>query len=442
MTDIHLTREILRALLRGEVPGRMVVQIGLQHLMSVCPSCRQEVEAFEREQTAGAAAGYNRTFEILPALLQDQVARLATEQREARRDLSELLRLPREERAGRVRRARDRFRSAALVRLLIENSQKHIPEKPADAFHLAELARTVAHSNPRMPEHFDLIVLATAHMANACRVGDTPRQAEDHVLHARHVIRTHGVTHPEVLARVDDLEGSLRKDQRLFEKAEELLARAAMLYRLVNASEDAARVLINLGTVYNLRGESPRAIDTTRSALDMMPPESAPRLYLCGRFNLAWQLFTAGRRQEAEDALDVDADLYRRFADSWTQLRLTWLRGNLAESRGEVERAEQAYRETRDGFIAEGRGYDAALVSMDLALLYLRQGRSDSVRHLAEEMVPILLAQDVHREALAALILFQDAARRDELTIEKVSAAAAALQETRGNRARAVSPPI
>ncbi len=136
----------------------------------------------------------------------------------------------------------------------------------------------------------------------------------------------------------------------------------------------------------------------------MMPPESAPRLYLCGRFNLAWQLFTAGRREEAEDALDVDADLYRRFADPWTQLRLTWLRGNLAESRGDVELAEQAYRETRDGFIAEGRGYDAALVSMDLALLYLRQGRPDSVRHLA--------------------------------------AAAAALQEARGNRARAISPPI
>ncbi len=44
----------------------------------------------EREHTAGAAAGYNRTFEILPALLQDQVARLEAEQREARRDLSSL----------------------------------------------------------------------------------------------------------------------------------------------------------------------------------------------------------------------------------------------------------------------------------------------------------------------------------------------------------------
>jgi len=436
MADIHLTREILRAMLRGEVPARMVVQIGLQHLMSVCPSCRKEVKAFEREQTAGASAGYNQTFEVLPALLEDHVARMEEEQRQARRDLAELLRFPREDRIHRVRRARGRFRSAALVRLLIEESRKHIPAEPKDAFHLAELARTVTHANPRMPEHFDLIVLATVHMANACRVGETPRQADDHFLHARHIIQNHGVTHPEVLARVDDLEGSLRKDQRRFEQAEELLTRAAMLYSLVRGMEDAARVLLNLGTVYDLRGESQRAIETTRSALDMMPPESEPQIYLCGRFNLACQLFSAGRREEAEESLEIDVDLFHRFADPWTRLRLTWLHGNLAEARGDTGAAEQCYREARNGFVSEGRGYDAAMVSMDLALLYLRQNRTDAVRQLAEEMVPILAAQDVHREALAALVLFQDAARRDDLTIEKVSAAAAALQVARGNRSR------
>ena len=130
MADIHLTREILRALLRGEVPGRMVIQIGLEHLMNVCPCCRQEVQAFESEQAAGARAGYSSAFEILPALLQDHVAHLEIQQRQAQRDFSELVQLPREERAGRVRRARGRFRSAALVRLLIEESQKHIPGEP------------------------------------------------------------------------------------------------------------------------------------------------------------------------------------------------------------------------------------------------------------------------------------------------------------------------
>lgn len=42
------------------------------------------------------------------------------------------------------------------------------------------------------------------------------------------------------------------------------------------------------------------------------------------------------------------------------------------------------------------------------------------MRRIAEEMVPIFAAQDVHREALAALALFQEAARQDQLTVEKV----------------------
>jgi uncharacterized protein YbaR (Trm112 family) len=53
--------------------------------MSLCPYCRQEIEAFQREQTAGAAADYSRTFEVLPTLLQDRVVRMEEEQRQARR---------------------------------------------------------------------------------------------------------------------------------------------------------------------------------------------------------------------------------------------------------------------------------------------------------------------------------------------------------------------
>jgi hypothetical protein len=77
---------------------------------------------------------------------------------------------------------------------------------------------------------------------------------------------------------------------------------------------------------------------------------------------------------------------------------------------------------------------------MDLAVFYLRRERTGDVRRLAEEMLPILAAQDVHREALAALVLFQEAARRDELTIARVREITAGLRETRGHRARASGP--
>ena len=45
-------------------------------------------------------------------------------------------------------------------------------------------------------------------------------------------------------------------------------------------------------------------------------------------------------------------------------------------------------------------------------------------------MVPIFSAQDVHREATAALLLFQDAARREAVTVREVGAY---LEAARGN---------
>jgi hypothetical protein len=82
-------------------------------------------------------------------------------------------------------------------------------------------------------------------------------------------------------------------------------------------------------------------------------------------------------------------------------------------------------------FAVQGIGYDAALVSLDLAVLYLRQGRRAEVRRIAEEMTPLFQAQDVHREALAALILFQEAACQDRLTAERALEVAAYLRAAR-----------
>jgi len=112
-------------------------------------------------------------------------------------------------------------------------------------------------------------------------------------------------------------------------------------------------------------------------------------------------------------------------------LRPSVVRGDVAAGMGDLDAAERAYLATRDGFVAQGIGYDAAMVSLDLAVLYLREGRTADVRRIAEEMLPIFAAQDVHREALAALTLFQEAARQDQLTVERAREVVTYLREAR-----------
>jgi hypothetical protein len=139
-----------------------------------------------------------------------------------------------------------------------------------------------------------------------------------------------------------------------------------------------------------------------------------------GRDNLTLQLAEADRTEEAAALLEGDRKLYEQFPEPWTQLRLLCVRAKIADARGDLDMAAQLYGEARDGFIRQEIGYDVAIVSLELAMVYLKQGRNAEVRQLAEEMHPLFEAEGVHREATAALLLFQNAAREDAATIELV----------------------
>ncbi|HYO16580.1 MAG TPA: hypothetical protein VE685_25560 [Thermoanaerobaculia bacterium] len=62
----------------------------------------------------------------------------------------------------------------------------------------------------------------------------------------------------------------------------------------------------------------------------------------------------------------------------------------------------------------------------DLALLSVREGRVADVKRLAEEIFPIF-----RREAVAALMLFQEAARQEQLTVKAVRESAKYFHEAR-----------
>ena len=72
----------------------------------------------------------------------------------------------------------------------------------------------------------------------------------------------------------------------------------------------------------------------------------------------------------------------------------------------------------RRSFLAKEMAFDFALVSLELATLYLEQGRTRLVKEIAEEMVWIFKGEKVHKEALAALTLFRHAVRAEKAQAE------------------------
>jgi hypothetical protein len=98
---------------------------------------------------------------------------------------------------------------------------------------------------------------------------------------------------------------------------------------------------------------------------------------------------------------------------------------------GRYPEAEASLLEVRRAFIDAGIGYDAALASLDLAALYLRQGRAAETRRLALEMLPIIQSRDIHRDALAALAVFQRAVEMEAVSCAMVEDIAAFLRRAR-----------
>ena len=133
MADLHITRDLLRVVSRGEIPPRLLTQLGVQRLMTLCPHCRAEILAWQREREAGPP-GYDRAFRVLPALLGRHAEPADRQQVEAERDARALLDLPREERIEKVRRARVRFRGMALVRPSLTRAGGRSPQTRPSPF--------------------------------------------------------------------------------------------------------------------------------------------------------------------------------------------------------------------------------------------------------------------------------------------------------------------
>jgi hypothetical protein len=99
---------------------------------------------------------------------------------------------------------------------------------------------------------------------------------------------------------------------------------------------------------------------------------------------------------------------------------------------GKREEAVALFQQVRSGFNSRGLSYDTALVSLELAAIYLEQGCTAEVRSLAQEVVRIFQAQQVHREALAGIKLFQEAAEKSTASVELVRRVLHDLYRARG----------
>lgn len=176
-----------------------------------------------------------------------------------------------------------------------------------------------------------------------------------------------------------------------------------------------------MDSIYCYEGNPEMGIPLLYLALELIDSDQEPRLRLCAQHNLIDDLVETGRFLEAQRLYRQTRSLYNDFPDAWTQTRRKWVKGKLSLGLGRTIQAERLLLAARDGFIAEGIPYDTALVSLELAALYAREGRTADLKRLSQEMFPIFSSLRIHREALAALAFLQKALDAEKVGVELVT---------------------
>ena len=287
----------------------------------------------------------------------------------------------------------------------------------------------------------DLRARAWAELANAHRVAGDLAAAEAAMARAVDE-REAGTGALLLLARIADLAGSLCGARRRFLDAFRLLDIAHELYRRQGEIHAAGRVLIAKGLYAGYSGDADEGIQLLVRGLESIDRDREPKLAFQALHNLLLFWVDLGLYDQALRHLRQMRPLYKRYAGPVERVKLRWVEGKIAAGLGDLRRAEAAFLRARNEYAAAGLGFRAALTALDLAAVWLRQGRTAELQPLVGEMLAAFRAAGAGREALAAVLLLHEAVERQQATLELLDRIAATLGRIERQRAPQPAPDV
>ena len=309
------------------------------------------------------------------------------------------------------------FRTWALCERLVAESIQRAPNEPEEALELAELALRIAELAP-VDARFRsrLRGYAFAGVCNGHRVCQDVRAARQAFLRAEEQWKEgtggdQGLLSEAVLPWI---EAALLRAERQFTDACQSIDEALAL----DHGELRGKILLSKARMLETLGDPEGSTAALIEAAALIDSSREPRLALMLRHNLIVDLTHLEYFEKAEQRLSEVRELAERLGGELDLYRVAWLEGKVTAGLGRLTEAEAAFLRAREKFEEKKLGYDYALVSLDLSLVLLQQGRTAEVKALAAEMLAFFDSQGIEREALAAVRLFCEAAKQEAATVE------------------------
>jgi len=434
LTD-HLNEDDLRDLVRGDFSVKEIDAL-IAHLTAECSKCLELLAHVASEWTVSEPAPelsreeeacYDAAIDRAVARVREHALAFSVESAKAPRALASLLAL-----SELGHDDGERVGGWALCIKLMDLSYSFRHKDAAAMLRVALLAYLVATQleasryTPALVADFQ--ARCEAELANAYRVSDLLDMADDSM--ARAIKRSReGTGDPLLQARIMLLTASIRHYQRRYPEALILLAKARVLYRKLGESQLAARTLVMSGIYSMYAGRPEDALPLLEEALGSIDREREPKLFAWALHARASRLVEVGRCEEAARALD-EADLQALYAgDSLSLLKARWTEGQALMGLGELDRAEEALASVREGFGRCDQTYNAALVGLDLAVVWLRQGQTGKLLPLVGDVLTTFRVLKISREAVVALVILRQACEQQRVTLDLLHGVARFLRE-------------
>jgi tetratricopeptide (TPR) repeat protein len=438
----HPSREILEGFLRSSLPPAQFKSM-VVHLLAGCDQCRDGLAdlaavmfkpdaAPEPVLSVEQEAAYDGAISAALSCALDRDRTLEREREEAERRIAAVL------------HSSSAVDDAALegpvtwgfCEILLEKSRELRHTDRPGMLRLAVLAQRAADRLDSQAhgaeQRFDLQARAWAELANAYRLADDLAEAEAAMARALE-LRTQGSGDPLLYARIADLRASLLSDQRRFNEAFHMLDAAQAIYHRYGDSHEEGRTLITRGLYTGYAGDPEQGLQLLTQGLSMLDRERDEKLVFHTLHNMLLLRVELGDFEAASRQLRRMLPLYAANATWIDQVKLRRIEGQIAAGLGRLDEAEELFLQTKRDLDEAGLGYEASLVTLNLAEVRLQRGETAGVRELVGEMVGAFRSLGVEREAMAAVLLLWGALERDQLTLDVLRRAGGVLRRRARN---------
>lgn len=419
MAEWHVPEELLVRFLHTET-SREESQRVARHLLTGCPPClalsfelTSKLGLFSplpEDAKAGWEQAYEEVFTRALAFASEEERRLALEKLRGWARWVELEPLSPQLRFAMIE-SDPRFHTFGVYQRLLEASRWHRSTEPAEAVDIVHLALRVAERlDPALLGEkliSDLKVAAWAELGNAKRIAEDFEGARRAFNEAWRLLGTGDGDLVEE-AHLISLEASYMKDIGEFEMAESSLGGALEIYRRLGDSHQQGRTLLKMGEIIG-HLDPKKGVEHLQRALALIDRSREPRLDLCAQHALAQFLSDSGHPEEGLAVLERARPLYKHFRDDVTQLRLHWVEGKIACRLGEYDEAESIFSQIWEEFRVRNLNQEVVLVTIDLAQVLTAKDEPERAAQLAAECYSIMKAWGLHKDALAAWLVFQEA---------------------------------